>query len=730
MVNKCSAPGCSTGYKNDVPKGVSLFRFPRSPNLKSKWIRSIHRQDFTPGPSARICSKHFNENDFKTDRSDTNPRRRRRTISLCQARLKPGAVPSRFPNLPQYLTNEPVPHRDDAATSTRRLQLENERINSNIAKMKEEDKIESLEDLMTKFHASCSIPGSFTLYPSALKSHLIFTNADISDCSFNLRSHVVVRQDLSFSAYKENALCPEETYRTQMQYCRQIRSFADFMNLLAVLSSEESFSLLPHAISLLESCLENEDLDDESCKRISFLAEQLALVQKKPQNRRYSKETVVQSIILQSHSNSCYEALTKNKMLILPSPGSLRRITHGFHADSFDEMKQFLIMRRKSLNSYEATVTLMFDEIYVCDLVEYSSNKFYGLASNKNAPATTVLTFMIKSLAHKYREVVGMFPISGFTVDLLKDCFMRIMRLILEAGFDCLCAVSDNHPINRAFFKFLGGGNLVHRVNNPCDPTKDLFLLIDPTHCFKNIYNGFEKRVNIHMTATEDLPEVNANFTHVKQLFISERQMGLRMAHKLSERVLHPSNINRTSVKLASSVFHETTFTALKYHASDDDEKKHWSESATFIEMIHTLWSIINVKSQDIGMRKRDPNHLPISSPTDARLVLLHHYEKWFAASRFSSGKNKLTNETLSALVLMCQTLRHIVPKLLEKGFGFVLLGHLQSDPLEHRFGQYRQRSGSNYFLGIKQILETERKIKVRKIIDYKAMKLMSNLFC
>lgn len=187
--------------------------------------------------------------------------------------------------------------------------------------------------------------------------------------------------------------------------------------------------------------------------------------------------------------------------------------------------------------------------------------------------------------------------------------------------------------------------------------------------------------------------------------------MGLRMTHKLVDKVINPSNINRMSVKLAVSIFHETTFTALRYFAEHED--KPWKETAQFIEFIHILWSIVNVKSQDIGIRKRDPNCLPISSPSDERLDLLRKYEHRFAVSRAASGKDKLTNETLSALILMCQTLRHIVPRLLDKGFSFVLLGHLQSDPLEHRFGEYRRQSGCNYFLGVKQVLETERKIKV-----------------
>lgn len=45
------------------------------------------------------------------------------------------------------------------------------------------------------------------------------------------------------------------------------------------------------------------------------------------------------------------------------------------------------------------------------------------------------------------------------------------------------------------------------------------------------------------------------------------------------------------------------------------------------------------------------------------------------------------------------------------------LSGHFQSDPLEQRFGWYRQLSGANFFISIKQVLESERRIRVVSIL-------------
>lgn len=47
--------------------------------------------------------------------------------------------------------------------------------------------------------------------------------------------------------------------------------------------------------------------------------------------------------------------------------------------------------------------------------------------------------------------------------------------------------------------------------------------------------------------------------------------------------------------------------------------------------------------------------------------------------------------------------------------FSFVLLGKFQSDPLEGRFGYYRQLSGGNFYISCRQLLQAEKKIRLLK---------------
>ena len=70
-----------------------------------------------------------------------------------------------------------------------------------------------------------------------------------------------------------------------------------------------------------------------------------------------------------------------------------------------------------------------------------------------------------------------------------------------------------------------------------------------------------------------------------------------------------------------------------------------------------------------------------------------------------------LFRETMFALKHTVSTACHLSEYLLtDLQFHYVLLGKFQTDPLEFRFGQYRQMSGGNYHVSVTQITESEKK--------------------
>lgn len=69
--------------------------------------------------------------------------------------------------------------------------------------------------------------------------------------------------------------------------------------------------------------------------------------------------------------------------------------------------------------------------------------------------------------------------------------------------------------------------------------------------------------------------------------------------------------------------------------------------------------------------------------------------------------------ETHSALLHTTKCFIELCPYLLNNlQFDCVLLGKMQTDNLEARFGLYRRMSGSNYHISVQQVFESERKLK------------------
>ncbi|KAF6372624.1 hypothetical protein mRhiFer1_016864 [Rhinolophus ferrumequinum] len=87
MTRRCSAVGCSTrDTAQSRKRGHSSHQFPTDSIQRSKWIRAANRVDprtkkiWILGPSALLCSKHFQKSDFESYGT--------------RRKLKKGAVPS------------------------------------------------------------------------------------------------------------------------------------------------------------------------------------------------------------------------------------------------------------------------------------------------------------------------------------------------------------------------------------------------------------------------------------------------------------------------------------------------------------------------------------------------------------------------------------------------------------------------------------------------------------
>jgi len=124
----------------------------------------------------------------------------------------------------------------------------------------------------------------------------------------------------------------------------------------------------------------------------------------------------------------------------------------------------------------------------------------------------------------------------------------------------------------------------------------------------------------------------------------------------------------------------------MKFYCNNEG-KTTWRGTVDFLSLIIKLWNVLNVKSRTKGKHKRDLTMDPVRSSLDWKLEFLREFadflERWE-----KSKKPGLSRETFLAVRHTCLSLADCTAYLLDKlGVPYVLLGHLQSDAIESRFG-------------------------------------------
>ncbi len=106
--------------------------FPIDPDRRTQWLENLPSgASLSP---QHLCSAHFNENCYKTQRCDSNQRRSGVGESLQRSNiLKDDAIPTIWPNLPDYLSKRDARKRDSVNSSVLRCIDDDEKPSCSVA---------------------------------------------------------------------------------------------------------------------------------------------------------------------------------------------------------------------------------------------------------------------------------------------------------------------------------------------------------------------------------------------------------------------------------------------------------------------------------------------------------------------------------------------------------------------------------------------------------------------
>ena len=130
-------------------------------------------------------------------------------------------------------------------------------------------------------------------------------------------------------------------------------------------------------------------------------------------------------------------------------------------------------------------------------------------------------------------------------------------------------------------------------------------------------------------------------------------------------------------------------------------------DMASFLEIVNTWWLVANSK------QKYHPN---ADINRDGKINFFRSLANWFQEWQ-ECPSFTLSPQASSALIATLRAQSMLVDDLLSEGYEYVMVGRLQSDPLERRFSQYRQMSGGRFLVGLREVIVSERILACRSLI-------------
>ena len=395
------------------------------------------------------------------------------------------------------------------------------------------------------------------------------------------------------------------------------------------------------------------------------------------------------------------------------------------------DFREFLIKSTAKFTEQQRQLVLNIDEVYVqSDFSHKGGNIFGSSSSNVEVAAKTVLAFMVTSLFEKWSEIVRLYPLASTDAKEVFEMVTTVIADIEKCNLNVVVLCSDNLPLNQNLFKLFSRKHVIERsVPHPCDSNRPLFLIFDFVHiikCIRNnwlnqhdaqcsfIFPSFEDTINFNLPAAVS----RASFEDISNQYRLEHSSTLKQAYKLTAKVCWPTNLERQNVNLALAVFSESTNATLSLNKQLQGAAI-VTQTHEFLDVIIRIWKIFNVNSPMKGKRLRDSFSNPLIK-NDERFCFLDKVVQWLDTWKLLPGKvGKLTPQTFSSFRHSCLVLPQIVNYLTSDtcGFAYILSSRLQNDPLEHRFGVYRQMSGAQYTISVLQILESECRLKLSSIL-------------
>lgn len=651
-------------------------------------------------------------------------------IPLSFPRLKDGVSPTIFQGYPVSMAKSAAESRP--SPSEKRVKVDMEQLSSAIQQsIKEYEEYEtkrtfsSLSELK-RLLKDFLVNSSWTvIYPNDREIH--FYLLSYSPAPFISKS-IIIDTDLNVFAFHKTQ---KITKFDKFEFPLKIKHMNKLMDVLSAFAKENIQWNVDVSIAIINDMLISlkHIVTHDKKLVVDFLSEQLLLLVTKKNALHYSSDLLIFCSLLFSISPHAYRFLRDSNHVIFPHPSTIERLCSSFKLNPQIEQQSnnFLLYaktRFELLKLDEKKVSLMVDEIHIKQYLDYKGGSIVGKSALNDNAAGSAFVFMLLGICSSFKDVVHILPAQNVDAQGLHMYIKNVIIGLEKIGYFIVCVTTDNNSINGKAMSFFANPPRLSIVYvHPYDAKRPLFYIYDPVHLLKCIRNNWLNQKNdgqcmYYLDFDDHTKTKTASFKTIKNIHSLEDGQIVKYVYELSLKALSPSSMERQNVKLCLQIFNEHVCEGLKVMASHTDDK-FCAETADYISIIIKWWKIMNVKSKYKGLQKRDIYSEPLTiNESDERVIYLKKFLLWvdswkacgnttgFLTQETYTALSHTTHAVLELLTYCCETLK----------MSYFLTSKIQTDALENRFGKFRQLSGSQYNISLRQVFENEAKLRLQTI--------------
>lgn len=298
-------------------------------------------------------------------------------------------------------------------------------------------------------------------------------------------------------------------------------------------------------------------------KCIDFVKQQADLHNKTPHQRRYSEEFLNTCLKIYFMGPKAYRGMSK--IFTLPTKRTLNRITESIDFKAGLNNFIFEALKEKILTFCDAdrNCCLCLDEMSIKSNLFYCIGKdevvgFEDLGEGKSfRPALNVLVFMLKGIYYNWHQPLAYFFVHNTcSASKLKDLLYTVISKVNAIGLKVRIVISDMGASNIKLANTLFKDEPVFLVQN-----EEIIYMFDTPHLMKATRNNL-------LTNTFHFRGETTSWQYIVEFFNKDQALPNRLAPKLTDSHMHPTNPEKMKVKLAVQVLSSTVVAAMSMKIS------------------------------------------------------------------------------------------------------------------------------------------------------------------